>query len=111
MSSETPITPNSGAGQLNIWDIKLILHGRVLLDSDKILSLPGGIHAKIVMVATKGFSDSDLKSRPRVRDDLSHGGSKKVDRVSRKLQKTSSFLVLYSISLVHVFRYNYYPLP
>jgi hypothetical protein len=90
---------SSASSHQNTWEIKLILHGRVLHDTEKILSLPGGIHAKIVMVATKEMPESDLQSRPRVRDDLSQGSSKKADRSSNKLRKTASSMVKYSINI------------
>lgn len=89
---------SSSSSNQNIWEIKLILHGRVLLDTDKILALPGGIHAKIVMVATKDISETDLQTRPRVRDDLSQGSSKKADRSSSKLRKTTSYMVQYLLT-------------
>jgi len=56
-----------------IFDIKLILNGRILHDDELLSSVPGGKHAKIVMVAAKisdMYAIEDRKVSERVKDDF-----------------------------------------
>lgn len=63
----------SGEETEAFFDIKLILNGRILHDQELLSSVPGGKHAKIVMVAAK-LSNlqaiEDKRVSVRVKDDL-----------------------------------------